>query len=82
MPMQLNMQQFFKAVKMIILAEKEDIFLMFALKHRLCKVVLTSTHKLCFRAKHKKKMSIHPCKSQFYYIKWDARGINYTDVLT
>ena len=39
--------------------------------NRLTEAVLTSTHNLCFRAKIRK--NVYPCKSQFYYIMWDAR---------
>ena len=52
-----NIQRFLKLLKMKIFGtKKNDIFLIFAPKHRLwvlvrTKAVLTSTHNLCFGAK-------------------------------
>ena len=38
-----------------------------------CEAILTSTHKLCFGAKIRKK--IYPCIPQFYYIKVGLKGV-------
>ena len=50
------MQRLLKAVKMIFLDEKNDIFLMFALI--VGEAILTSTTNICFRAKLRN--SVHP----------------------
>ena len=42
-------------------------------KNIACGAVLTSTHKLCFRAKIKEHE--YPCKSHFYYIKVGCKGV-------
>ena len=55
-----------------------DIFLIFA-QNIDCRYtfVLTSTHKLCFRAKIRGK-NAYLCKPQFYYIKVGCKGVYIT----